>query len=516
MTKYTIWALVSMMAIALIGLSSFQIYWINNTIALSNERFEKDALESMHLVAERLEKTEMITVATNSFAFFGASENNDDSTVNFELNIKAEGDTADASFSYRSNDNRRIKVIIRDDSTKEIREFIGDTAVIGNTIAVYTSEEEIDPDEVATKINSKRKVFRKVVEEMMIHEVRAPKRVHPAIIDSLLKIELSNHGIALHFEFGVYDNYNDSFKIQQSSDLEALKADALKASLFPNDIISNNLSLLVSFPEKNSYLLSKVWLSLLISLIFTLTIIGIFTYVVYKIIHQKKVADLKNDFINNMTHEFKTPIATVALATEALQEEAILNSRDTTARYVKVIQEESARLGGQVEKVLQLASMDKDNFSLNKQQTSVNDLVDSVIDRAKFQVEERKGSIQYTPLPVDILFDADVSHFSNALFNLVDNAIKYSKNDPKIELIASSTASSFTIQVVDHGIGLTRDQQKQVFDKFYRVPTGNLHDVKGFGLGLNYVLYIINAHDGEVSLDSEIKKGSTFTITIPL
>jgi two-component system phosphate regulon sensor histidine kinase PhoR len=515
MNKKTIWLLVSLMTIALIGLSSFQIYWINHTIQLSNERFEKDALASMLQVAKRLEKNEMVTVAANSFAFFNSEEETTDSTVDFEINIKTEGDSADASFSYRSNDNRRIKVIINDDSSKEIREYIGDTAVEGNKIAVFTAQEEIDPDIVATKINSKRKVFRKVVEEMMIHEVRQPKRVHPAIIDSLLKIELSNHGISLQFEFGVYDIQKDSFRIQQASNIEALKKDALSASLFPNDIISNNLSLLVSFPEKNSYLLGKVWLSLLTSLIFTFTIIGIFVYVLYKIIHQKKVDDLKNDFINNMTHEFKTPIATVSLATEALQEEAILSSRDTTARYVKVIQEESARLGDQVEKVLQLASMDKDNLSLKKQNALLNEIIEAAISRAKFQVEERGGTMQYIPSKLEIEFSADVVHFSNALFNLLDNAIKYSKEAPNINLEVSQFDSCFKISIQDHGIGLTKDQQKQVFDKFYRVPTGNLHDVKGFGLGLNYAHYIITAHGGEITLESELNRGSTFTITIP-
>jgi two-component system phosphate regulon sensor histidine kinase PhoR len=245
-------------------------------------------------------------------------------------------------------------------------------------------------------------------------------------------------------------------------------------------------------------------------------IIGTFSYVVYKIIHQKKVSDLKNDFINNMTHEFKTPIATVSLATEALQEEKVYSSRETMLRYVGVIQQESKRLGSQVEKVLQLASMEKDNLSLSMISTSLNLLVESAVERAKFQIEEKNGSLKIELLGEDVEILADETHFSNAIFNLLDNAIKYSPEAPEIYLQISVINHKVIISVKDTGIGLSKDQQQHIFDKFYRVPTGNLHDVKGFGLGLNYVRYIVGAHRGEIKVESQLKKGSKFSIILPL
>jgi two-component system phosphate regulon sensor histidine kinase PhoR len=273
---------------------------------------------------------------------------------------------------------------------------------------------------------------------------------------------------------------------------------------------------MVNFPQKNQYLFNKVWASLLILVVFILMIIGTFSYVVYKIIHQKKVSDLKNDFINNMTHEFKTPIATVSLATEALQEEKVYSSRETMLRYVGVIQQESKRLGSQVEKVLQLASMEKDNLSLKMHSTSLNLLVESAVERAKFQVEEKNGSLKIELLKEDVEVIADETHFSNAIFNLLDNAIKYSHESPEIRITLSVISNKVVISVKDQGIGLSKDQQKHIFDKFYRVPTGNLHDVKGFGLGLNYVSYIVKAHNGEIKVESQLNKGSNFKIILPL
>ncbi len=377
-----------------------------------------------------------------------------------------------------------------------------------------------DNDEVAketiARLHNKRRVLNKVVEEMMFHEIRQLQRVHPDVIDSLLKVEFNNHGIHLKFEFGIYDSQDKDFRIIKTSNKEKLQESTLRASLFPNDILGNPLSLMVNFPEKNQFLFNQVWASLLISVVFILMIIGTFSYVVYKIIHQKKVSDLKNDFINNMTHEFKTPIATVSLATEALQEEKVYSSRETMLRYVGVIQQESKRLGSQVEKVLQLASMEKDNLSLSMYSTSLNLLVESAVERAKFQIEEKNGSLKIELLVEDVEIMADETHFSNAIFNLLDNAIKYSHEAPEINLLISVINQNVIISVRDNGIGLSKDQQQHIFDKFYRVPTGNLHDVKGFGLGLNYVRYIVEAHRGEIKVESQLKKGSNFSIILPL
>ena len=500
------------MSFALLGISAFQVYWINNVIQLSEERFEKDAINSLTLVAEKLERNEMVTVVANSFAFFGTSMGSDTGNVHIDKDVRitTNGDSVQGKFSYRSNANDNIKVIIRSESSEEIHEFIKDTVFTTVDINMVSAADE-NP-EVAKRINTKQRVFTKVVEEMIFHEVRQPIRVHPVILDSMLRTEFNNHGIRIQYEFGIYDAQTESFRVVKAINEESLTQTTLKASLFPNDILNNGLSLMVNFPSKNQYLFEKVWLSLLVSLLFIVVIIGVFAYVVYKIIHQKKLADLKNDFINNMTHEFKTPLATVTLATEALSEDMVQSNQQMRSRYLQVIKEENTRLTTQVEKVLQLASLEQEELSFTRRQNSINELIESAASRARFQIEERDGKFQVKLLKNDLKFMADESHFSNALFNLLDNAIKYSTGPPYVELTAKVKKGELVISITDQGIGLSTEQKRQVFDKFYRVPTGNLHDVKGFGLGLNYVKYIIEAHGGRIELNSVLGEGSSFSI----
>jgi two-component system, OmpR family, phosphate regulon sensor histidine kinase PhoR len=518
--KSTIWIVVTLMAIALIGLSWFQVYWINNVVRLSKERFEKDALASIYRVTQRLERNEMATIASNSFAFISSSSTADHDTADMVYSIElSKGiDSTQHRTWFKSNTNDKIKVVIRTDSSNELHEFVNDTAFTSGGVQVMASISSDTAFGKATidRLHKKRKVFTRVVEEMMFHELGQTQRVHPAIIDSLLREEFNRHGIYLSFDFGVYDNGKKDFRILSTSNREALEKSPLKASLFPNDILVNGLSLVVNFPQKNQYLLNKVWASLLISVVFILIIIGTFSYVVYTIIRQKKISDLKNDFINNMTHEFKTPIATVSLATEALHEKKVLASQTTMLRYLGVIQQESKRLGVQVEKVLQLASMDKNNLSLNIQQTSLNLLVESAVDRARFQVEEKNGSLSVELADNEIEIMADETHLSNAIFNLLDNAVKYSPTAPEICIKVAIDKASAIVTVFDKGVGLTKEQQHHIFDKFYRVPTGNLHDVKGFGLGLNYVKYVVEAHNGVIQVDSQLGRGSSFKIILPL
>ena len=517
MSRRTIWLLISLMSVALIGISAFQVYWINNVIRLSQERFEKDALASLKIVANRLERNEMVNVATNSFAFFGTSSDEEQNDIRFEeeVLVTSTHDTLQGKFWYRSNTNNRVKVIIRQDSVGEIKEFVNDREMATIEVNVITDDTS-STEQVAKRINSKQRVLTKVVEEMMLHEVRQANRVHPVVLDSLLQQEFKNHGINIKYEFGIYDTQHNEFQVVRAENKEELKETSLRASLFPNDIINNGLSLIVNFPGKNRFLLEKVWLSLLVSLLFILIIISVFAYVVYKLIHQKKLADLKNDFINNMTHEFKTPIATVTLATEALSENTVQANSKMRDRYIEVIREESRRLSMQVEKVLQMASIEQKELTLNKKPAGINEMVSSAVERARFQVEEKKGQISANLSDDNIEVFADENHFSNAIFNLLDNAIKYSSSAPVIGLKVELSNRTLKISVSDQGIGMSKDQQRQIFDKFYRVPTGNLHDVKGFGLGLNYVKYIVEAHHGEITLTSTPGEGSTFTIVLDL
>ena len=291
---------------------------------------------------------------------------------------------------------------------------------------------------------------------------------------------------------------------------------SLKASLFPNDIIGNATFLVVNFPAKDQFLFKKILATLSSSIILLLVIIACFSYAIYIILKQKKLSELKNDFINNMTHELKTPIATVSLATEALSDPDITNKKVNVAKYVGVIKEETKRLGIQVERVLQAATMEKGDLRINKEEEDIHQIIIDCIDRATIQVEANGGAIYKKLLAKNYTLLIDSTHFFNALTNLIDNAIKYSKKSPEISISTFNEDNRLKIQITDNGIGISSEQQKHVFEKFYRVPTGNVHNVKGFGLGLNYVHYVIAAHQGVISVISDLDKGSTFFIDLPL
>jgi two-component system phosphate regulon sensor histidine kinase PhoR len=247
-----------------------------------------------------------------------------------------------------------------------------------------------------------------------------------------------------------------------------------------------------------------------------IAIIFVFYATVRTIIHQKRTSEIKNDFINNMTHELKTPISTVSLACEALQDPDLASNKAVVSRYVNMINDENKRLGLLVEEVLQSAVLDKGDFKLKNEHLELNTLVKSVIDKFGIQVRERGGLVKTDYYPLQIPVTGDAVHLANVVSNLLDNANKYSKEQPEISVSTSVQNGQATVQVTDNGIGISKENQKRIFDKLYRVPTGNRHDVKGFGLGLSYVKIIIERLGGSVGLISQLGKGSTFIINLPV
>ncbi len=515
------------MSVALIGLTSFQLYWINNAIKISNERFETDVFETLHLVADKLERNEMMMVASNSYAFFGTTSEGDglvETTVDYTasettptetVHIEVLDTTAEHQFKFKTNDGK-VQVVYLQDVEGEFNEWemepkeLNEIKVTSDLIPVPGSS-----DVTAVRVLKKTAKFNTVIKEMISHETRSIKRVHLKVLDSMLNAEFVNKGINISYEFGVMDETIDKFVIVKGEDSAELRKTRLRANLFPNDIIGNTNYLMVNFPDQSQFLFRKVWSTLASSIIFILIIILTFAYAIHIIYKQRKISELKNDFINNMTHEFKTPIATVSLACEAIYEDQVQKDKPTMLRYLGVIKDENKRLGTQVEKVLQIASMDKQDFALNKQLVNIQSLIGNAIERAAIPMENRQGEVNTLFRATHIYGQVDEMHLANVVFNLLDNAIKYSKQAPKIQVSTSDQGDFFKIQVKDNGIGMSKEAIKHIFDKFYRVPTGNIHDVKGFGLGLSYARFVVEAHGGRIAAKSEIGKGSTFEILIP-
>ncbi len=275
-------------------------------------------------------------------------------------------------------------------------------------------------------------------------------------------------------------------------------------------------TLILYFRENNNYIVSRLGWIIAGSIIFTIIIISAFALTVRQMFTQKKLSEIKSDFINNMTHELKTPLATISLAIDALTNEKVIHDTEKIRYYSSMIKDENKRMNKQVEKILQAARIERQEVRLNLQTLNAHDIIQKVTDNLSLQIQERNGSLTLKLAAHNHNVNADDVHFSNIIFNLLDNAIKYSKDQPKIEVETVNQSGMLVIKVKDNGIGMNKETQSRVFEKFYRAHTGNLHDVKGFGLGLSYVKAMAEAHGGKVKVESAPGKGSTFSILLPV
>lgn len=353
--------------------------------------------------------------------------------------------------------------------------------------------------------------------------------INKDLLHQILSNELKDQGITLNYEYGVYSNDLNAFFIEngnytatigdttRSSNIvgvNALSKAEYKVLLF-NDEAFEPGYLKLYFPNKTQFLWSSVIRILTLSVLFTGLILFGFSYTIYIIFRQKKVSEMKTDFINNMTHEFKTPIATISLASDSILTPAILENKDKVSRFVNIIKQENQRMLSQVEKVLKMAQIEKQDLQLKYSSFDLHELIEEAVINAELKVQAKGGSI-LTNLQADpSVIEGDITHISSIINNLLDNAEKYTPETPQILISTSNVKHGVQFSIQDNGIGMSKEAQKNIFEKFYRVPTGNLHNVKGFGLGLSYVKAMVEAHGGKVTVKSELGKGSVFTVFLP-
>ncbi|MFC6103649.1 sensor histidine kinase [Olivibacter domesticus] len=332
-----------------------------------------------------------------------------------------------------------------------------------------------------------------------------------------LKEEFFNRKINLPFELKITEGREDSVLFQ----LAALNGhfegkNVYSTILFPNSLVRSSGKLSVGFPNKHSLILSNMGMMLGSSAALLLVLIGCFAYTIFIILRQKKISEMKTDFINNMTHEFKTPVATIMIASESLKDPEIVTDAKRVDRLANIIYDENVRLGNHIERVLNVAKIDKGDLRMDKQEVDMNVLVSAVVDSMGLQLKKRDAQVDLRIDAIQPILHGDEFHLSNVIFNLIDNAIKYSKEAPEISVRTWNSGHAIHVSVADKGIGMSRDQLSKIFDQFYRVSTGNLHDVKGFGLGLSYVQDIIKRMKGSVKVKSEKGKGTEFELTLPI
>ena len=372
-------------------------------------------------------------------------------------------------------------------------------------------------DSIRNTTRGKSTVIENLAEEYGKYGEPLKMRLDPLWIDTLLRFELQNKGINLPISYEVSTANNDSLIFSRADDVSGQKpaftdVNVYQTPIFSKDVINDPGMIRLAFPQKNSLILNRMTATLATTGGLLMVLVLCFGFTIFSILKQKKVSEMKTDFINNMTHEFKTPVSTIMIASDALRDSEIVNDKSRINRLANIIYEENERLGSHIERVLNIARIQENDFKLDKSPVNVNEMIAVVVDSMELKLQKCSAKTNLLLDAESAIIYADELHFSNVIYNLIDNAIKYSPGEPDITISTENKAGQVIIKVADKGVGMSRDQQTKIFEQFYRIPTGNLHDVKGFGLGLSYVNTIVKRLNGMISVRSEKEKGSEFEL----
>jgi two-component system phosphate regulon sensor histidine kinase PhoR len=494
-------------ALAFLALIAIQAYWIMNDWSLKKEQFELRVYAALNNTADKLEKTALADKLSKKYKkrTQGVVEGNI-----IKLYSVLSKDSGGVSTSVYSQ-----KEFSKNDTVQFNEDFPYHFAA--NKTDTIKQIENVRDELLKHKEEIYKDLFDEM-EEVNVYTNYKPK-INKELLDSTLRKELQNQNIDTKYNYFISSQHPGSFKTTNLSEAETGK-DSLgtvyNVNLSPKNIFIKPEYLTVHFPHQNKYLLQTMWAMLVVSGMVMLILIFSFYYFIFTILRQKKLGDIKNDFISNMTHEFKTPISTISLASEMLGDETVTKTPEKQARFLKMIKDENKRLSVLVESILQTAILDKGEFKLKLNELDIHEIINTAINNTNLLVEQRNGKITTNLNATKVRLQADRVHLTNIIFNLIDNALKYSKENPEINITTHDAENSIEIIIRDNGIGISKENQRKIFDKFYRVPTGNVHNVKGFGLGLSYVQAVVNKHGGEISVSSELGKGSTFTLVLPL
>ncbi|MCL7988781.1 HAMP domain-containing histidine kinase [Sphingobacterium sp. lm-10] len=375
-------------------------------------------------------------------------------------------------------------------------------------------------DTVAILGGKDSKVIEDITASIAMSKRPLKERINADLAMSYLEEELHIRGIVSPFLMQIRPNPSAALIIQAGSHLEdpVRLTDAMEYStaLFQGDQGKSPGLLSIYFPYKESHIAGNMSFMVIAVLALLSLLVGCFAYTLTIIFRQKKISEMKTDFINNMTHEFKTPVATIMIASESLRDKEIASNENRVNKLANIIYDENIRLGSHIERVLNIARLEKENLNIERTKVPINALMSDVLESMHLQLEKAGGNLQVDLSATHDVVIGDELHLSNVMFNLLDNAIKYSKDTPDITVRTYSTKNSITLSVADKGVGMSKDHQEKIFDQFYRIPTGNIHNVKGFGLGLSYVNNIIKILNGKISVKSERDKGTQFEVTLPL
>jgi two-component system, OmpR family, phosphate regulon sensor histidine kinase PhoR len=523
MTPKTLRYIILLMSVSLAGMIVMQVFWILNAYKVTEEQFNANVGKALNDLTSQIEAREAfslissdttlpfpekVSMAVKRSSKVGTRKLNEKEQVVIRIN---KNDRKDDSSHVASENTIRHQEKLPHHSTMQkqnlLNNILADT-LKGVRIII------VDSVKMENKMEKIQDVIRKMVVENQSTHVPTGQRLNNIDFRNLLKTTLKQHVIDLEYEYRLT---SDTATIFQTEGFEDDGSKELyRINLFPNDFISKNDYLHIHFPGRFGYLFKSLITTITVSFLFTLIIVITFVFTITSILKQKRISEIKNDFISNMTHEFKTPIATVLLASDSIATSAVQSNPVMIRELNNVIREEAIRMNQNVEQVLRFSMIDRQNNPMvTIQRFSMHKTIGQAIDRIWLQLEQRGALLSQFLEADNHVVDADKDQMLNILLNLLDNAIKYSPGRPEITIRSRNHEQWLQISITDRGIGIRGDEQKRIFDRFYRVHTGNIHNIKGFGLGLSYVREFLTAMGGTIAVESKKGDGSTFTVNIP-
>ncbi len=542
MNKKKFSGLIIMMLLSIVGIIWVQMVWIRNAIVIRNESFDNAVMISLNNAAIGIENSRKMNYF-NNFLFNDPLAFNDTSSdingfltirsyssepgnkINVKITnqtIKGKADTGkvttvNKSYSFPADSlsvSDSVSFIVAPDASGEMRIIKRDDNHFANSgPGDYYKNRKDFQDWLNKHENELRNLSDFRISE--IYQWEKILELDNNEVSYMLKRSLAFTGIATPYEYAIIKNG----VVQDGTFKKTQKADFLKSkyriSLFPDNILGQELAMSIVFPERTNYVLGSMAWILGGSMLFSLFILATFALSLYFIIRQKKISEMKSDFINNMTHEFKTPIATISLAADTITNPKVINDENSIRHFISMIKKENSRMNKKVETILQIASLDKKEIEFKFENVSLHTIIKHTVDTMDIQVQQRNGTIILNLDAEEPVIYGDSEHLINLVNNFLDNAIKYSPEAPEITVSTKNNEKGVILTIEDKGLGMTKAVQSKIFERFYRQSSGNVHDVKGFGLGLNYSRAIIDAHKGIISVFSEPGKGSRFEIFFP-
>ncbi len=510
MKRRTILLLAIFFFLVISGLILIQLYWIQNAINITDQQFRYQANKALEWVVLELEKKELLKKIVEEIDPASSDSITAIVPANSPLSRKLRGYHPDTELLRMYGLDNPDQPIAITSSGHKIFITSGDVLSTESTEPSF----QITNSEISGRVSNKIVFLEDIMEKVLLNTPDIRERIDPEDINHQVRTALNNVGIYLDYEFSIRSGlYGNIWNTPGFTDKPGTNKFIIQ--LFPNDPVPGQNQIVMYCLQEKQYKFEKVGNLGFMSLLFTLSLMVLATGTFIVIFRQKKISEIRNDFINNMTHELKTPISTISLASQMMADKTIPDREKDIDKLAKVISDESVRLKVQVEKVLQMAIFEKIKMKLHMNEINIHKLIDKAVDNFRLQIASRNVILHKEYKAERPVCCVDEIHFLNAVSNLIDNAIKYSGEIPEITISTRNTKNGFCICIEDAGIGIKKENLKKIFEKFYRVPSGNVHNVKGFGLGLSYIKKIIEEHSGNIKVESQYNKGTKFIICIP-